>query len=328
MPTLVKRRCTVAAVVGLTVSGALAAGCSNGIVTAGGGNKTIGIATADLTSDFFIAAVDGVKQYAQAHGYQVIVESADNDSSRQVNQVQDLITRQVAAIVYIPAGAAAADVPVLAANQAGIPVVAVDRQPSSGKGKLVSFIASDSVKAAQQLCDWMAQQIHGKGNIAALQGQLGTTPEVARATGCAKALKSYPGVHVVAQQTANWDENQAFAATQNILSANPDLAAIFGHSDAMALGAAKAAQQAGKKPVIVGIDGFPTMFAAIRAGQVSGTVAQQPYRMGQLAAQDSILAAQGKAGSIPRTQLQPTYLVTQANINQFAGKDFYGPRGQ
>lgn len=330
-----RRRTRTAAMVALVVLGLTA--CSGVIKTgsttstnsksSNSGTKTIGLAVADLTSLFFIAVEDGVKQYAAAHGYKVIVESANDDSNTQVSQVQTLITDRVSALVYVPAGAAAANVPVLDANQAGIPVVAVDREPSSGGGKLVSFIASNSVAASDQLCTWMAKQIHGSGPILQIQGQLGTTPEVARQTGCNQALKRYPGIHTVAEQAANWDENQGYAAAQNMLEAHRNAVAIFAHSDAMALGAGKAAQQAGVKPIIVSVDGFPTEFQALKAGQVSATESQQPYHMGQLATEDAILAVEGKAGSVPRVQYQPTVLVTRTNVSRYAKNDYYGPLG-
>ena len=94
-------------------------------------------------------------------------------------------------------------------------------------------------------------------------GVLGATAEVQRTQGCQDALKRTPGIKVAAEATANWDETQAYKAAQNMLQANPNITAIFGESDAMGLGAAKAAKDANRKIISVGIDGFPTMVAGI-----------------------------------------------------------------
>ena len=87
----------------------------------------------------------------------------------------------------------------------------------------------------------------------------------------------------MAKQSANWDETEGYKAAQNMLQANPGIKAIFGESDAMGLGAAKAAKDAGREIIAVGIDGFPTMITAIKERLTQATQAQVPYMMGQLA---------------------------------------------
>ena len=114
-----------------------------------------------------------------------------------------------------------------------------------------------------------------------------------------------------------------------MLSAHPNMVGIFGQSDAMALGAVKAAKDAGRlqKMTIVGIDGFPDMFSSIQSGGAFATMAQQPYAMGQLAAKDAILAMQGKTKGIPRTQYLQAPLVTSTNEAAVAARKYYGPLG-
>lgn len=290
------------------------------------GSKVIGVSIADQKSLFYVAAVDGMEQAAEEAGYELVVLSADNDATKQVNQVQDLITQNVGVLVYTPQDATAAAAGVKLANDAGVPVVAVDQKPESGDGKLATYIATDSVKAAYELCTWMFDQIGNAGDIAVLQGPLGATAELQRTEGCKKALEENPDVKVVAWESAGWDETQAFEASQNILTANPNLKAIFGESDAMALGAAKAAKQAGRDGLTFGgIDGFPTMFDAIEEGLVQATMAQQPYLMGQIAVQNAISILEGNGDSVPELQYQDTVLVTKENVADNDPAKFYGP---
>ncbi len=280
---------------------------------------------ADQKSLFYIAAVDGMKAAAAKYGVKTVVLSADNNSNQQVNQVNDLITQNVNALIFIAQDATSAAAGVRAANKANIPVVAVDEKPESGNGKLATYIASNSVNAANALCSWVFQQMGGSGDIGILQGVLGATAELQRSQGCQQALDANKNIKVVAKQSANWDETQGYKAAQNMLQANPSVKAIVGESDAMGLGAAKAAKDAGKKIITVGIDGFPTMIAGIKAGLTSATEAQQPYHMGQLSVADALLILDGQGSQVPALQYQATVLVTQANVNSIDPTVFYGP---
>jgi ribose transport system substrate-binding protein len=285
--------------------------------------KVIGVAVADQKSLFYIAAVDGMKKAAKANKVKLIVLSADNDANKQVGQVNNLITQNVDAIVFIAQDATAAAAGVKAANKAKIPVIAVDQKPQSGNGKLATYIATNSVAAGEELCIWLFKQIGNKGEIGILRGVLGSTAEVERSQGCNNALAKTPGIKVVAEATANWDETQAYKAVQNMLQANPGITAIYGESDAMGLGAAKAAKDANRKIVAVGIDGFPTMIAGIKAGLTQATQAQVPYLMGQQGITDALKVLAGK--KLPAVQYKPTVLVTTENANSVDPVTFYGP---
>ena len=309
------------------------AGCTAMLAAAGtaptaraADKPTIGVSVADQKSLFYVAAVDGMRDAAKQAGYELRITSASNNSSLQIKQVQDLLVQNVGALIFISQDSTSAGAGVKAANRADVPVIAVDERPEAGSGKLATYIATNSVTAARDLCTWMFQQIGNKGNIAILHGVLGATAELQRTQGCQEALKANPGIRVVAQQTANWDETEAYKATQNILTANPDLQGIFGESDAMALGAAKAAKAANRTNLVfIGIDGFPTMFPAIKSGLVQGSMAQNPYRMGQMAVEDAIKIMAGTGKDIPAVQYMPTTLLTKQSIDANKPENFYGP---
>ncbi len=326
-----RRRGTARVAAGVLAVAVATAGCSKtGGATATSeksksGPRTIGVSVADQKSLFYIAAVDGMRKMAAQTGDKLIVLSADNNATQQVNQVNNLVTQRVDALIFIAQDATSALAGVRAANKAGIPVVAVDEKPESGDVKLATYIATDSVKAADNLCTWLFKQIGNSGEIGILRGVLGATAEVQRSKGCKQALARTPGIKVVATQSANWDETQAYKATQNMLQANPGIKAIFGESDAMGLGAAKAAKDAGRKIVSVGIDGFPTMVAGIKQGLTQATEAQIPYKMGQRAVTNADQILSGQGSQVPALQYQDTTLVTSANVNTVNPVDFYGP---
>lgn len=316
----------LAATVAVAVT-ASACGSGDSAGTGGGGGgddkKVIGVSIADQKSLFYIAEADGIKAAAKEAGVEIVLLSADNNSTQQVNQVNDLITQGVDALIFTAQDATAAAAGVRAANRADIPVIAVDQKPEGGEGKLATYIATDSVKAAEELCTWMFQKMGGSGEIGILQGVLGSTAELQRSEGCDKALAKNPGIKVVAKQSANWDETEGYKAAQNMLQANPGIKAIFGESDAMGLGAAKAAKDAGRDIIAVGIDGFPTMIQAIKDGLTDATQAQVPYVMGQMAVKDAIKVIDGE--KIPELQYQDTVLVTAENAKTVDPVQFYGP---
>ncbi len=306
----------------------LAACGQGGTAPADSTKKVIGVSVADQKSLFYVAEVAGIKDEAKKQGYEVNITSANNDSSAQVKQVNDLLTKQIGALIFTSQDSTAAAAGVRAANSAKVPVVAVDQRPESGQGKLATYIATDSVKAAYDLCTWMFKQIGGQGELAILHGVLGSTAEVQRTEGCQKAIKENSGIKVVAEETAKWDETEAFKATQNILTAHPNVKAVFGESDAMSLGASKAAKAAGVQIFSVGIDGFPTMFDGVSSGLTQATMAQQPYMMGQLAVRNAIALMSGKGDGIPQEQYQNTVLINKDTVGQHKVEEFYGPDAQ
>ncbi len=287
----------------------------------------IAVSIADQKSLFYIAEADGIRDQAAKEGFDVKIVSANNDSSLQVSQVKDLLIQKPAALILTSQDSAGGEAAVRAANKAGIPVILIDQKPESGDGKYVTYIATDSVKAARDLNTWMFTQMGGKGEIAILHGVLGSTAEVQRTQGVKEALKAFPDIKLVAEQTANWDEGEAYKASQNILTANPNLKAVFGESDAMALGAGRAAKQAGRTGMfIAGIDGFPTMWPAIKAGTVSATAAQLPYPMGILAVQNVAKILKGQTAEIPPLQYQDTTLVNKDTLDKYSPATFMGPK--
>ena len=277
---------------------------------------TIGLAVANLQADFFNQIKQSVEAEAKAKGVTVITVDAKGDSATQVSQVQDLITRGVKALIYIPAGATAAGVPVKAAKSANIPVICVDRTPPDAPGD--TFIATDSVSAAKTLGEYVGKITSGKGKIGILQGQLGTTPEQDRDKGFNEALQGFPGLEVVAKQPSKaWMQDEGFAIGQDMLQRHPDITVFFGRADALALGAARAVKVANvdHKVIVVGFDGDVAGLKAVRDGTLQATMTQQTQGMGRLALNSALDAINGK--TLPKEQLQEAVLTTKDNVGPY-----------
>lgn len=292
---------------------AAAAFATSGIAQAK--DLVVGLAVANLQADFFNQIKQSVEAEGKAKGVKVITVDAQGNSSTQVSQIEDLITRQIDVLIYIPAGATAAGVPVKAAKAAGIPVIAVDRNAPDAPGD--TFIASDSVAGAKTLAEYVGKVTQGKGRVAILQGQIGTTPENDRAKGFEQGLAAFPDLKVVAQQPAEWAQDKGFAVAQDMLQRDPNITVFFGRADAMALGAAQAVKVGNlDHPVtVVGFDGDVAALKAVASGVLQATMTQQTQAMGRLAVDSAIDFKAGK--SVPKEQLLPAVLTTKDNVDPF-----------
>ena len=276
----------------------------------------IGLAVANLQADFFNQIKQSVEKNAGPMGATVVTVDAKGDGATQVSQIQDLINQKVQAIIYIPAGAAAAAVPVKAAKAAGIPVVSVDRNPTDAPGD--TFIATNSVVAAKQLGDYACEVTDGKGVLAIIQGQIGTTPEQDRDKGFKEAMTGCPGIKEVAREASKmWMKDEGFNIAQNMLQRDPSISIFFGRADALALGAAQAVKAAGvdHKVWVFGFDGDLAGLKAVKDGTLAATMTQRTQFMGKLALQSAIALVGGK--TLPAEQLQDAALTTKDNVDQY-----------
>lgn len=276
--------------------------------------KVIGLAVANLQANFFNQIRQSVEAEAAKQNIKVVVADAGGDSEKQVSQIQDLITQQVDALIYIPAGATAASVPVKSAKAAGIPVVTVDRNPEGAPGD--TFIATDSVAAAKVLAEWVVKERKGEGKLGVIQGQIGTTPELARDEGFKSGLQGSKITEVARQASKGWHQDEGHDIAQDMLQAHPEINIIFGRADALALGAAQAARQANRKDIlIVGFDGDTAGLEAVRDGVLAATMTQKTQYMGQLALESALKLTAGE--QVPAEQLQPAELTTKENVGPF-----------
>ena len=278
--------------------------------------KKLGLAVANLQANFFNQIKQSVEAEAKKRGIEVITVDAKGDGPTQVNQIQDLLTQKIDALIYIPAGAAAATVPVKLAKNAGIPVVNVDRNAEGAPGD--TFLATDSVASAKAVCDYILKEAGGKGKMVIIHGQKGTTPEVDRSKGCGESLKAYPDVKVVAEQFSNiWSQDEGFQIMQNMLQANPDVSIVFAQADGLALGAAQAIKVANpsQKIVVGGFDGDTAALEALSKGVFNVTATQQTQKMGRDAVENAAKLVAGE--KVPPVQLMDATLTTKENVAGF-----------
>jgi ribose transport system substrate-binding protein len=268
-----------------------------------GAKPTVALVVKTLNNPFFIEMQKGAEEAAQKAGVTLIVQAADRevDVERQMQIIENLIERKVAALCIAPSGSREIVPVIVKANKANIPVLIVDTRAdekalTAAGGKVATFIGSDNFDGGRLAGAFVVEKLGGKGNVAILEGIPGHETGDARLRGFKEALAKAPGIKIVASQPANWERDQGFNVFQNILQANPGINALFACNDLMALGAAEAIAAGGKtgKIIVVGFDAQPEARAAIQKGTMAATVAQFPSRMGATAVENAAKLLRGE----------------------------------
>ena len=249
---------------------------------------TLGLVLSTLNNPFFVSLRDGAQKAADTAGATLVVVDAQDDAAKMTAGIEDLITQKVSAILINPTNSDAVVPSIEKANAAGIPVFTVDR--GANGGTVVSHVASDNVAGGKMAAEFLCQSIGGKGNVVELQGIAGTSAARDRGQGFNDYMAaSCKDAEIVAQQTANFNRDEGLTVFENILQAQPEIAAVFAHNDEMILGAIQAAEAAGRTGIVfVGFDAVDDAVQAVKDGKLAATVAQQPSLMGQVAVETAL----------------------------------------
>src|SRR5690606_40424615 len=142
--------------------------------------------------------------------------------------------KKVDILLINPTDSHAVSSAVESANQAGIPVITVDRAAEGGE--TVAHIASDNASGGKMAGEYILEQLGGTGNIVELEGIHGTSAARDRGKGFHEAVDGKPGVKVVASQPADCNRAKGRNVMENILQSHKDIQAVFAHNDERALG--------------------------------------------------------------------------------------------
>jgi ribose transport system substrate-binding protein len=266
--------------------------------------------------EFMVALDQGAQAEAEKLGVEITVLDGQSSAEVQTRQIEDLLVSGVNAIVISPANSEEIVPAVRKANEADVPVVAVDGVVGDG-AKVVSYVGFDNAAGGATAADYLA----GLGTIKEvleLQGALGAYHAQKRGGGFNEAAS---GKFEVISRPAEWLAENAQAITADVLTANPGVNGIFTHNDEMIRGVLAGLRQVDKAAkvgedghiVIVGIDGTPLALQRIRDGEQDATVNQDPFEMGALAVRSAVAALNGE--SVEAQQLLPATLVTRENVD-------------
>ncbi|MFH0881928.1 MAG: substrate-binding domain-containing protein [bacterium] len=256
-----------------------------------------------LNNPYFIDLQKGAEETASERGVSLIVQAAERevDVEKQMQIIENLIERNVSAIIVSPSGSREIIPAILKANERQIPVLVIDTQVDMATleeagGKIATFIGSDNFEGGRIAGRFIVNLLGGKGDVAILEGIPGHETGDQRLSGFHDVIDKEDGIRIVASQTANWERDQGFNVFQNILKSCRNIDALFCCNDMMALGAieAIAAEGKGNDLIVIGFDAIKDGREAIRKGTMTGSIAQHPYEMGKLAVENAVKQLSGE----------------------------------
>src|SRR5512133_3785649 len=281
---------------------------------AASGKKLIAIITASLDNPFFVTMANSAKAEAEKLGYDTWVVSHNDDANKQSDLIDTAISKKAAAIILDNAGADATIAALKKAKDAGIPSFLVDREINQ-TGVAVSQIVSNNFQGATLGAQAFVEAMGEKGNYVELTGKESDTNAGVRSQGYHSIIDKYPDMKMVAQQSANWSQEEAFQKMETILQAHPDIKGVIAGNDTMAVGAAAALKAANRSDVIVvGFDGSPDAAQGIKDGTIQATVLQPIVGLSQAAVDQA--DAYIKNGSTGKDEKQTVdcILITKDNV--------------
>jgi ribose transport system substrate-binding protein len=264
---------------------------------------------------FWALVEKGAREKAKELGVDLVVLAPpqESDIMSQIAQIEDQMTKGVDGIALAPTDPDALAPIVDEALAEGTKVVFVD---TNGKNKGVTFIGTNNEMGAKLAADYICKNVPKGSDVAILQGIIVQSTGRFRADGSHKGLTEC-GLNIVAEQPGDWDRAKGQAVMENILVGNPNIKAVFASNDNMALGAAEALKQAAvlDKVLLVGFDANPDAAVSILAGEMSASVAQNPYNMGALSVENLMKLIKGeKLAPVIDTG---TVLVTKENAANY-----------
>ena len=260
---------------------------------------TIALVVSTLNNPFFVSMKDGAQKEADKLGYNPVILDSQNNPAKELANVQDLTVRGTKLLLINPTDSDAVGNAVKMANQANIPVITLDRLANAGT--VVSHVASDNRFGGKMAGDYIAKKVGSDAKVIQLEGIAGASAARERGEGFKQSMEKNK-FQLLASQPADFDRTKGLNVMQNLLTAHPDVQAVFAQNDEMALGALRALQTAGKTDVlVVGFDGTDDGIKAVESGKMGATIAQRPDQIGVIGVQtaDKVLKGEKVRAVIP-----------------------------
>lgn len=285
---------------------------------AGEAGGLIAVITPSHSNVFFKAEADAAVAKAEELGYETTSDSHDDDPNRQSELIDAAIANDAKAIILDNAGAEVTVGAVQKADDAGIPVFLIDREINQ-TGIAMAQIVSNNSQGAGLVGEAFVEALGGEGNYIELVGRETDTNAQVRSDAYHAVIDQYTDMNMIAQETANWDQQEAFTKVETLLQTNSDVQGIIAGNDTMALGAVAAVDAAGltDQIIIAGFDGSPDAVDAIRDGKMLATGLQPAVQIAEMAVEqaDQYIRT-GETGEEEKQSID-CILLTADNIDRY-----------
>ena len=272
----------------------------------------IGYTCMDGTNPFFVTLEASIREVVEAHGDELVSLDPQNSNEKQISQIEDLISQGIVAMFVNPVDRDGIIAGLDKLKEAGIPMFGFDTEVAD-MSYLVSYAGSDNYNAGFVCGEDLVAKCPEGGNIIVLDSPT-MQSVVDRTDGFLAAIEG-KGFTVVSQIDCMGNQEQGNLNGTDALTAHPDAVAIFGGNDPTALGAYAAAEAAGSKALIYGVDGSPDIKALIADGKVTGTGAQSPMSIGKTIAEVYYKVEAGE--TVEARYPIPTFMINADNVAEF-----------
>jgi ribose transport system substrate-binding protein len=277
--------------------------------------KTIGLSVLTMKNPFFKDLADDITAAAKKSGYRVIVVDSEEDEAKQDNQIREFISRKVNAIILNPANSKSVGESIKLANKAGIPVFTCDIKSLAPDAEVVCHVATDNFAGGQLAAKAVMEAIGNKGKVAIID-----YPEIEsviqRVEGFKAQLKEDNSpIEIAKILPGSGDRAISFKVTKEILTAVPDINAIFAINDPTGLGAYSALKAEGKETQvkIIAFDGMPEGRHAIKEGHIYADAVQSTKKIAEGVVDAVVKHSEGD--DVPKEKLIPTTLYRKADAD-------------
>jgi ABC-type sugar transport system substrate-binding protein len=305
----------------LAAAAIFVAGCgrSNAPATAGAAKAKpkVAVIVSTLNNPWFVVLANTARDEAQRLGYEANVFDSQNDPAKEAAHFEDVIAAGYRAVLLNCTDADGSIANVRKAKAANVPVFCMDREINANDAA-VSQILSDNYSGAVTIGQEFVRRVGERGTYIELLGIVTDNNTWNRSKGFHSVVDRYPGLKMVAQQSAEFDRAKALEVLESLLHAHPDVDAVFCGNDAMAMGAYQALLAAGKadRTKVFGFDGADDVVKAIAEGKIVATGMQYPKLMAQTAAQSADKYLKGDR-TLPQKIPVAVDLVTRDNVGKF-----------
>lgn len=277
----------------------------------------VAVVISTLNNPWFVVLGETAKARAEELGYEATIFDSQNDTAKETSHFENIMAAGYQAILFNPTDANGSIANVRKAKAAGIPVFCIDREINATNAA-TSQILSDNYSGCVKLGQYFVKQVGEKGRYAELLGLVGDNNTWNRSKGFHSVVDRYPGIKMVARQSADFDRAKGLEVMESILQANPNLNAVFCGNDAMAMGAYQALVAAGrdKDVKVFGFDGADDVVKLIAEGKIAATGMQFPKTMARKAAEFADEYLKGRR-DFPQKMPVAVELVTRENVGKY-----------
>ncbi len=302
---------------------ALTALLLTGVVMAG--ERVVAFSQMGSENNWRITETASIQDEAANRGYRLLYANANDDTAKQVADVEDLLNRRPDILIIAPREFEGLAPALQAAAEAEVPVVLIDRSAQGEPGvDYVTCISANFIWEGQAAAKVLARKFSGKkANIVQITGVPGSSVAIERQKGFEDEIAKHANLTIIATQNGDFTRSVAQKTMENIIQAHGDsIDAVYGHDDECAIGALQALNLSGRKPgevAIVGIGGFRDAAQLIEKGQMEATILCSPF-FGPTTFDtiEKILAGE----EVPTYIQNPGYVIDASNVVEYLPKSF------